>query len=87
MRVNHNHKILIIGAGIAGPMVCYWLKKYGFNPTLIERSEQLRTGGYAIDIRGIATDIVKKMGLYDAIYEKRTSLLSTRYVDADGQTL
>ena len=27
------------------------------------------------------------MGIYDDIYAKRTSLLSTRYVDADGQTL
>lgn len=41
----HNRKILVIGAGIAGPTVCYWLKKYGFNPTLIERSKQLRAGG------------------------------------------
>ncbi|MCH9770614.1 MAG: FAD-dependent monooxygenase, partial [Gammaproteobacteria bacterium] len=85
--MNHNRKILIIGAGIAGPTMCYWLKKYGFNPTLIERSKQLRTGGYAIDIGGIAVEIVKKMGIYDDIYAKRTSLLSTRYVDADGQTL
>jgi len=85
--MNHNHKILVIGASIAGPTICYWLKKYGFNPTLIERSKQLRTGGYAIDIRGIALDIVKKMDIYDSIRAKRTSLLSTRYVDADGQTL
>ncbi|NDD59119.1 MAG: tetracycline destructase [Chlamydiae bacterium] len=85
--MNHNHKILIIGAGIAGPTICYWLKKYGFNPTLIERSEHLRTGGYALDIRGIAVDIIKKMGIYDDIYAKRTTLLSKRYVDADGQTL
>jgi 2-polyprenyl-6-methoxyphenol hydroxylase-like FAD-dependent oxidoreductase len=85
--MSHNHKILVIGAGIAGPTICYWLKKYGFNPTLIERSKQLRTGGYAIDIRGIALDIVKKMDIYDSIRAKRTSLLSTRYVDADGQTL
>ncbi|TNF67253.1 MAG: tetracycline destructase [Gammaproteobacteria bacterium] len=85
--MSHNHKILVIGAGIAGPAICYWLKKYGFNPTLIERSKQLRTGGYDIDIRGIAIDIVKKMDIYDSIRAKRTSLLSTRYVSADGQTL
>ena len=85
--MNHNRKILIIGAGIAGPTICYWLKKYGFDPTLIERSKQLRTGGHAIDIRGIALDVVKKMDIYDSIRAKRTSVLSTRYVDADGQTL
>lgn len=85
--MNQNPKILVIGAGIAGPTICFWLRKYGFNPTLIERSGQLRTGGYAIDIRGIATEIVQKMGIYDDIHAKRTSLLSKRYVDADGQTL
>jgi 2-polyprenyl-6-methoxyphenol hydroxylase-like FAD-dependent oxidoreductase len=85
--MNHNRKILVIGASIAGPTICYWLKKYGFNPTLIERSKQLRAGGHAIDIRGIAADIVKKMDIYDSIRAKRTSVLSTRYVDADGQTL
>ncbi len=82
-----NTKILIIGAGIAGPTVSYWLKKYGFEPTLIERSKQLRTGGYDIDIRGSALAVVKKMGIYDSLSAKRTSLLSTRYVNADGQTL
>lgn len=85
--MSHNSKILVIGAGIAGPTVCYWLKKYGFNPTLIEKSKQLRVGGYDIDIRGSALDVVKKMGIYDSIHAKRTSLLSTRYVDADGQIL
>lgn len=85
--MNFNKKILVIGAGIAGPTLCFWLKKYGFNPTLIERSEQLRTGGHAIDIRGIAVDIVKKMGLYDDLFAIRTSILSTRYVDDKGQVL
>lgn len=85
--MNNNHKILVIGAGIAGSTICYWLKKYGFNPTLIERSKQIRTGGQAIDILGIAVDLVKKMDIYDDICAKRTSLLSTRYVDANGQTL
>ncbi|MCI5052142.1 MAG: FAD-dependent monooxygenase [Simkaniaceae bacterium] len=68
-------------------MICYWLKKYGFSPTLIEKSKELRTGGYAVDVRGIAADIVKKMGIYDAIYTKRTSVLSKRYVDAEGRIL
>jgi 2-polyprenyl-6-methoxyphenol hydroxylase-like FAD-dependent oxidoreductase len=56
------NKILVVGASIAGPAVCYWLKKFGFSPTLIERHESIRPGGYAIDIRGVATSIVKKNG-------------------------
>lgn len=85
--MNLNSKVLVVGAGIAGPTICYWLKKYGFNPTLIERSKQLRVGGYDIDVRGIALDIAKKMGIYDSIRAKCTSLSSTRYVDSEGKIL
>ncbi len=39
------NKILVIGAGIAGPAVCYWLRRFGFSPILIEKSANLRKGG------------------------------------------
>ncbi len=80
-------KILVIGASIAGPTVCFWLKKFGFSPTLIEKSDTLRKGGYAVDIRGIAVDVVKKMGRYEQINTMRTQIKSGRYVDAQGHTL
>ncbi len=38
-------RILISGAGIAGPTLAYWLAHYGFQPTLVERAPHLRTGG------------------------------------------
>lgn len=79
--------ILVVGASVAGPAVCYWLKEFGFNPTLIEKNEAVRTGGYAIDIRGIAIDIVKQMGIYTQLCAKRTSLVSGRYIDAMGNAL
>ncbi len=40
-----NKNILISGASIAGPTLAYWLKRYGFTPTVIERAAQLRDGG------------------------------------------
>jgi len=30
-------KILVVGAGIAGPAICYWLKRFGFSTVLIEK--------------------------------------------------
>lgn len=81
------NNILVVGAGVAGPVVCYWLKRFGFSPTLIERSENLRKGGFAIDIRGIATEIIKKMGIYDEIVSRRTQLENGCYVDALGNKL
>lgn len=47
-------KILVIGAGIAGAAACYWLRRYGLSPTLIEKFPGIRTGGQPLDIRGVA---------------------------------
>lgn len=81
------NKILVIGAGIAGPAVCYWLKRFGFSPVLIEKSPVLRKGGQALDIRGVVLDLVKKMGLYEQIDRMRTRVELGRYVDVEGNTL
>jgi 2-polyprenyl-6-methoxyphenol hydroxylase-like FAD-dependent oxidoreductase len=80
-------KILVIGAGIAGPAACYWLRKHGFSPTLVEKSLHLRKGGQALDIRGVAIGLVKQMGIYERLCHKRTRVECGRYVDAHGNTL
>lgn len=81
------NKILVIGAGIAGPAVCYWLRRFGFSPVLIEKSASVRKGGQGVDIRGVALDIVKKMGIHEQICTMRTQIELGRYVDANGNTL
>ena len=47
--------VLISGIGIAGPTLAYWLNRYGFCCTLVEKSPSLRTGGYVIDFWGLVT--------------------------------
>lgn len=42
-------KILIGGAGIAGLTQAFWLDEFGFDLAMIERSAELRDGGYMID--------------------------------------
>lgn len=80
-------KVLVVGAGVAGLAVCYWLKKFGFLPTLIEKNNTLRQGGHAVDIFGIAVDVVKKMDIYKKIYDMSTQLEYSYYVDANGNIL
>lgn len=80
-------KVLVVGAGVAGMAVCYWLKVFGFSPTLIEKSNTLRKGGYGVDIFGIAVDIAKKMSVYKKICDMRTQLEHGYYVNTDGHTL
>jgi 2-polyprenyl-6-methoxyphenol hydroxylase-like FAD-dependent oxidoreductase len=77
----------VIGAGIAGPAVCYWLRRFGFYPVLIEKSACIRKGGQGLDIRGVAIDIVKKIGIYEQICKMRTQVEYGRHVDVIGKTL
>ncbi|POY00306.1 FAD-dependent oxidoreductase [Mycobacterium kansasii] len=56
-------RILISGASIAGPVLAYWLARYGFDVTVVERAPQLRkTGGHAVDLFRPAMEISEKMG-------------------------
>lgn len=85
--MTHINKILVVGAGIAGPTICYWLRKFGFSPILIEKFSSIRRGGQALDVRSVAVDIAKKMGIYDEICDKRTRIECSRYVDKAGNLL
>lgn len=78
-------KILICGAGIAGPTLAYWLLQYGFEPTIIEAAPQLRTGGYVIDFWGAGFDIAEKMGLLPDIAHAGYKLRELRVVNRNGK--
>jgi 2-polyprenyl-6-methoxyphenol hydroxylase-like FAD-dependent oxidoreductase len=54
--------ILISGASISGPVLAYWLTRYGFDVTIVERAPTLRkTGGHAVDLFRPAMEISEKM--------------------------
>lgn len=82
-----NKNILISGAGIAGLTLAYWLKQYGFIPTIVEKHPTLRTEGYKLDIRGVAVEVVRRMGLQSAIFEARTEIQKALFVDSSGKIL
>ncbi|GAA1691155.1 FAD-dependent monooxygenase [Kribbella yunnanensis] len=69
-------KVLISGASVAGPVLAYWLDRYGFETTVVERTPALRhgLGGHAVDLFGHATDVVQAMGLWDEILAARTMI-------------
>lgn len=66
-------RVLVSGASIAGPVVAYWLARYGFEVTVVERAERLRkAGGHAVDLFRPAMDISERMGVVDRIQERAT---------------
>ena len=78
-------RILISGAGIAGPTLAYWLEHYGLKPTIVESAPRLRTGGYVIDFWGAGFEIADRMGLLPEIRSKGYMLREVRVVNRNGK--
>ncbi|QHY97157.1 6-hydroxynicotinate 3-monooxygenase precursor [Streptomyces sp. S4.7] len=75
---------LISGAGIAGPALAYWLNRHGFAVTVVEKAGALRDGGYPIDIRGTALEVVRRMGILPRLREAHIDLRRLTFLDGDG---
>ncbi|MCC7153205.1 MAG: FAD-binding domain [Bryobacterales bacterium] len=78
-------RVLISGAGIAGPALAYWLDHYGFETTIVEKAPRLRTGGYVIDFWGSGFDVAQRMDLLEEIQRKGYRLDEVRVVDRTGR--
>ena len=73
--------VLVSGASIAGLSTAFWLAKYGFNVTVLERSSRIRAGGQALDVRGAALEVAKRMDILDLIHNNSTQLKGMSMID------
>ncbi len=78
-------RVLISGAGIAGPTLAFWLNAAGFKTTIVERAPALREGGYVIDFWGLGYDIAERMGLGDDLGRVGYVMREMRIVDGRGE--
>jgi 2-polyprenyl-6-methoxyphenol hydroxylase-like FAD-dependent oxidoreductase len=67
-------RVLISGASVAGPVLAYWLSRFGFQTTVVEQTERLRfgTGGHAVDLFGPALHIIEWMGALQQVQDAGT---------------
>lgn len=79
--------VLVAGASIAGPALAHWLRRHGAEVTVVERAPGLRPGGQAVDARGVAKEVIRRMGLDAAIRAARTQTEGAHTVDVDGNVL
>jgi 2-polyprenyl-6-methoxyphenol hydroxylase-like FAD-dependent oxidoreductase len=78
-------KVLISGAGIAGPTLAYWLARYGLEPTIVEKAPHLRTTGYVIDFWGAGFDVADRMGLVPGLMQRGYQVQEVRVVNRSGR--
>jgi len=80
-----SRSVLISGAGVAGPTLAYWLARHGFRPTVVERSQGLRSSGNPVDVRGPALPVAGGMGVMPRLREAATRATAMRVVDGSGR--
>ncbi|KZL66291.1 oxidoreductase [Colletotrichum tofieldiae] len=78
-------KVLILGGGIGGPALAFWLAKLGHAVTIVERSPNLRVQGQQIDIRGQGVEVVRRMGLESSIRAKVVDEAGITIVNSQGR--
>ncbi|MGW0946940.1 FAD-dependent monooxygenase [Streptomyces sp. NPDC002623] len=77
--------VLISGASVAGPALALNLLRYGARVTVVEKSTDLRAGGFAVDFRGhVHREILTAMGIWDEIHARQTHMGRQIVVAADG---
>src|SRR4051812_24582272 len=81
-----NRTVLISGASIAGPSLAYWLSRYGYTVTVVEKAPALREGGFAVDFRGDAhRTVLQRMGVWNEIHQRQTHMGVQTFVDENGE--
>ena len=76
---------VISGASIAGLSAAFWLRRAGWRVTVIERANAFRDGGQNVDVRGIAREVLTRMGLFDAVKAQNTTEMGTVLVTSTGK--
>jgi len=80
-------RVLVTGASIAGPALAHWLRRRGGEVTVVEQAPGLRPGGQAVDARGVAKEVIRRMGLDAKVRAVCTDTAGAYTVDADGNVL
>ncbi|MBD2753501.1 FAD-dependent monooxygenase [Spirosoma validum] len=79
-------KVLVSGASMAGLSTAYWLNRIGYRVTVVEMASQPRVSGAAVDLRGNAIDIVKRMGIFEQLKADRLQVERVEFKNADDGT-
>ncbi|ATE53650.1 FAD-dependent monooxygenase [Actinosynnema pretiosum] len=80
-------RAVISGAGIAGLSAAYWLRRTGWDVTVLELAGEFRDGGQNVDVRGVAHEVLDLMGLTEAVRARNTTETGTVLVDGRGRVV
>jgi len=79
--------VLVVGAGIAGSTLAYWLARHGMETTVMEQARGQRSSGSPVDVRGPALAVAQEMNLLPALREAATLATNLTVVDGRGHRI
>ncbi|KAL9094427.1 MAG: hypothetical protein Q9165_003277 [Trypethelium subeluteriae] len=77
-------RVLISGAGVAGPTLAWFLAKAGAHITIVEKS-RTPPHGQNVDLKGGAVTVMQRMGVMDEVRRCNTSEKGTHFINPKGQ--
>ncbi|MET9110798.1 hypothetical protein [Streptomyces zhihengii] len=66
-------RALVVGLGVAGISAALRLRQVGWEAVVVERAPQRRSGGYFIGLFGSGAASAERLGVLDAIGDRRAS--------------
>jgi 2-polyprenyl-6-methoxyphenol hydroxylase-like FAD-dependent oxidoreductase len=79
--------VLVVGAGIAGSTIAYFLARSGITATIVERMGEQRSSGSPVDVRGPALAVVDQMNVLAPIRAAATQVTRLAAVDSRGRAI
>lgn len=79
-------RVLIVGAGVSGSILAFWLGKHNYKVTVIERYSPESKLGQGIEIEEPALQVVKAMGIWERLDAIKTSELGFNLVDQKNRS-
>jgi 2-polyprenyl-6-methoxyphenol hydroxylase-like FAD-dependent oxidoreductase len=81
---NQPAQVLISGASFAGLTTAIWMRRLGYQVTVVENATGLRKGGTPVDLRNDAMAIFDRMGIASAVRAKALPPRTTEFAGIDG---
>ncbi|GIJ50411.1 oxidoreductase [Virgisporangium aliadipatigenens] len=79
--------VLILGAGVAGPTLAFWLARHGMRPVVVEQAATLRSSGNPIDVKGPAVHVAEQMGVLPRLRAAATAVTGVTLLDLAGRPM
>lgn len=78
-------RVLVSGAGIAGPSLAWFLARVGIHVTIVEKAKSILPHGQNVDLQGSAVAAVRKMGLLEEVRRCNTKETGTELIGPNGR--